>query len=44
MPDAGPATALKMLQTFEASIADKKIDLSKTYTNAFAKKAAAKYA
>ncbi|MBH1964604.1 MAG: ABC transporter substrate-binding protein [Comamonadaceae bacterium] len=43
MPDAGPATALKMLQTFDAEIASKKIDLSKTFTNSFAKKAAAKY-
>lgn len=44
MPDAGPATALRVLQTFEDSLKGKTIDLSKTYTNAFAKKAAAKYA
>ncbi len=43
MPEAGPATALKMLQTFDENIAKAKIDLSKTYTNAFAKKAGAKY-
>jgi NitT/TauT family transport system substrate-binding protein len=44
MPDAGPATALRVLQTFEDSLKGKTTDLSKTYTNAFAKKAAAKYA
>lgn len=42
-PDAGPATALKTLQTFEPDLATKKIDLSKTYTNDFVKKANAKY-
>ncbi|TFW06227.1 transporter substrate-binding domain-containing protein [Oxalobacteraceae bacterium OM1] len=42
MPEAGPQTALKMLQAFEPDIAAKNIDLSRTYTNEFAKKAAAK--
>lgn len=42
-PEAGPATALKTLQTFEPDLATKKIDLSKTYTNDFVKKANAKY-
>jgi len=43
MPEAGPATALRMLQSFEDSLKGKSIDLDKTYTNAFARKAAAKY-
>jgi NitT/TauT family transport system substrate-binding protein len=43
MPEAGPTTALRMLQTFEDSLKDKPIDLGKTYTNNFARKAAAKY-
>ena len=43
MPEAGPATALRMLQTFEDSLKGKPIDLGKTYTNNFARKAAAKY-
>lgn len=43
MPDAGPKTALHALQAFEPALASKQIDLSKTYTNAFAKKANAKY-
>ena len=43
MPEAGPATARRMLQTFEDSLKDKPIDLGKTYTNNFARKAAAKY-
>lgn len=42
-PDAGPATALRALQAFDPAIADKKIDLSKTYTNELVKKAQAKY-
>lgn len=42
-PDAGPATALRTLQAFEPDLATKKIDLSKTYTNEFAKKANAKH-
>ncbi len=44
MPEAGPATALRMLQNFEDSMKGKPIDLGKTYTNNFARKAAAKYA
>ena len=44
MPEAGPPTALRMLQTFEDSLKGKPIDLGKTYTNNFARKAAAKYA
>ena len=43
MPEAGPATALRMLKTFEPSLADKHIDLAKTFTNAFARKADVKY-
>jgi len=42
-PEAGPAIALKTLQAFEPDLANKKIDLSKTYTNDFVKKANAKY-
>jgi len=44
MPEAGPATSLRVLQTFEDSVKNAHIDLGKTYTNAFARKAAAKYA
>lgn len=43
IPDAGPATALRTLSAFEPDLATKNIDLSKTYTNEFAKKANAKY-
>jgi NitT/TauT family transport system substrate-binding protein len=43
IPNDGPATALRMLTQFEKEIADKKIDLSKTYTNSFAIKANQKY-
>ena len=42
-PAAGPATALRTLQTFEPALRDAKIDLSKTFTNEFVKKANAKY-
>ncbi|HEX2531195.1 MAG TPA: ABC transporter substrate-binding protein [Burkholderiaceae bacterium] len=42
-PEAGPQTALRTLQTFQPDLATKKIDLAKTYTNEFAKKANAKY-
>ena len=38
IPDEGPRTALKALLSFDPSIKAEKIDLSKTYTNAFAKK------
>jgi NitT/TauT family transport system substrate-binding protein len=43
IPEAGPATALKTLQAFDPELASKKIDLSRTYTNEFVKKANAKY-
>lgn len=42
-PDAGAATALRTLTAFEPELANKKIDLSKTFTNEFVKKANAKY-
>jgi NitT/TauT family transport system substrate-binding protein len=42
-PVTGPATALKALQAFDPALADKKIDLSKTYTNTFVKTANVKY-
>jgi NitT/TauT family transport system substrate-binding protein len=42
-PDAGPKTALRTLQTLEPGLADKKIDLSRTFTNEFVKKANLKY-
>lgn len=42
-PEAGPRTALRTLQTFEPALAAANIDLSKTYTNDFVKKANAKY-
>jgi NitT/TauT family transport system substrate-binding protein len=42
-PEAGPKTALKALQAFEPDLAGKNIDLSKTFTNEFVKKANAKY-
>ncbi|MFV0680572.1 ABC transporter substrate-binding protein [Ottowia sp.] len=44
MPEAGPATALRVLQTFDDKLKTAKIDLGQTATNSFAKKAAAKYA
>jgi NitT/TauT family transport system substrate-binding protein len=43
MPEAGPKTALRTLKAFEPALAGKQIDLSKTYTNEFAKKANAKF-
>jgi len=42
-PEAGPKTALKTLQAFDTRLAETKIDLSKTFTNEFVKKANAKY-
>jgi NitT/TauT family transport system substrate-binding protein len=42
-PEAGPKTALRALQAFEPDLAGKNIDLSKTFTNEFVKKANAKY-
>jgi NitT/TauT family transport system substrate-binding protein len=38
IPEEGPRTALKVLASFDASIKPDKIDLSKTYTNEFARK------
>jgi NitT/TauT family transport system substrate-binding protein len=43
IPEAGPKTALNTLQSFDPGMAGKKIDLSKTFTNEFVKKANAKY-
>ncbi|MGI4850031.1 MAG: ABC transporter substrate-binding protein [Janthinobacterium lividum] len=42
-PANGPATALKALQAFDPGLADRNIDLSKTYTNEMVKVANAKY-
>ena len=42
-PPGGPDTALRTLKAFEPSLADKQIDLSKTFTNSFVQKANAKY-
>ena len=42
-PANGPETALKAIQAFDPSLEGKTIDLSRTYTNALAKKANAKY-
>lgn len=39
IPEAGPRTALKVLAGFDSSIKADKIELSRTYTNAFAKAA-----
>jgi NitT/TauT family transport system substrate-binding protein len=41
MPADGPATSLKTLQAFDETIKGKPIDLSKTWTNDFVKKALA---
>lgn len=38
IPDEGPRTALKALTSFDPSIKAEKIELSRTYTNVFAKK------
>lgn len=43
IPADGPSTALRTLQAFEPDLANKKFDLDRTYTNAFAKKANLKY-
>ena len=43
MPQAGPATALRTLETFEPELKTKKIDLAKTWTNGFAQRAGVKY-
>ena len=39
IPDDGPRTALKALASFDSSIKADKIDLAKTYTNEFARRA-----
>lgn len=39
MPEDGPETALRMLQSFEPSLDGVDIDLSRTYTNTFAEQA-----
>lgn len=39
MPEEGPKTALRALASFETSVKPDRIDLSKTYTNEFARKA-----
>ncbi len=39
MPTDGPGTALKTLQAFDATVQGKPIDVSKTWTNDFVKKA-----
>ncbi|KAF3997983.1 ABC transporter substrate-binding protein [Glaciimonas immobilis] len=42
-PEGGAVTALHTLESFDPTLADKKIDLSTTYTNAFVDKADQKY-
>jgi len=41
-PEEGPKTAYKVLSMFDEKLAAAKVDLSKTYTNAFVEKALAK--
>lgn len=43
MPEAGPATALRALASFNERIRPDRIDLEKTYTNTFARKAKARF-
>ena len=43
LPDEGARTALKALASFDESIKPQKIDLSRTYTNEFARKAKEKF-
>jgi NitT/TauT family transport system substrate-binding protein len=43
MPDEGPRTALRALASFEPEIKPEKIDLAKTYTNEFARRAKDKF-
>lgn len=43
LPDEGPKTALKALASFEPSIKPDRIDLAKTYTNDFARRAKEKF-
>ena len=42
IPDAGAKTALRTLQTFDKELQGKAIDLAKTYTNEFTRKALAR--
>ncbi|MBC7955181.1 MAG: ABC transporter substrate-binding protein [Cytophagales bacterium] len=42
-PEAGPATALRALQSIDESLKDVKFDLNAVFTNEFVKKANAKY-
>ena len=43
LPDDGPKTALRALASFEPSVKPAKIDLGKTYTNEFARRAKDKF-
>jgi NitT/TauT family transport system substrate-binding protein len=43
MPEDGPKTALKALASFEPSVKPDRIDLAKTYTNDFARRAKEKF-
>ncbi len=43
LPDEGPRTALRALASFEPSVHPAKIDLAKTYTNDFARRAKEKF-
>jgi NitT/TauT family transport system substrate-binding protein len=43
MPDDGPKTALRALASFEPEVQPQKIDLARTYTNEFARRAKDKF-
>ena len=43
MPDDGPRTALRALATFEPAVKAERIDLARTFTNDFARRAKEKY-
>lgn len=43
MPDAGPATAARMLALFEDAGSVQRVDLARTFTNDFARKAKARF-
>lgn len=43
MPDEGPTTAARVLSLFDDAVPLKQMDLERTFTNAFARKAKAKY-
>jgi NitT/TauT family transport system substrate-binding protein len=43
LPDEGAKTALKALASFEPSVKPEKIDLAKTFTNDFARRAKEKF-